>query len=412
MPWFNKFPDLKNDPAYLEPRVTSVETQLAEKTKDSYTRAINVKYPPVPMVGAKGAGFTDDTVVLQNIIDYCGDNNYNVFFPPSDLNKMFYKITAKLVVRDDVSIFGVKGNGGYECESTIRTTAFDQDIFEVRGNVVEIKDLTLVTADPTGHFGCLEHFSSTIRTSSTINFVYGNDPKVEGIWFSQYGARCVTRSDSVQGGIWTNNVVDGAQHGFYGNLKYNLMSNNRFYGITQRAVYATYATNTLMIGNFFDSCNIGLELYNPNLLEADKSGNIDNVLFNGNIFVGTTETPLKLTGVTNSSFTNNRLGRTGSHAVQLSNCSRSIFKNIAIGGIGDFYYSNTSAYFYLDGFNTDHEFGDITVKYSNPTQKADYIFKFTAGNETNYNKNIYRNNHFNITGSSMLGICNVGEHLD
>jgi hypothetical protein len=32
MPWSTKYPDLKNDPRYLEPRVTSVETSLAQNT--------------------------------------------------------------------------------------------------------------------------------------------------------------------------------------------------------------------------------------------------------------------------------------------------------------------------------------------------------------------------------------------
>lgn len=30
MPWGNKQPDLKNDPSYLEPRVTAAETSLAD----------------------------------------------------------------------------------------------------------------------------------------------------------------------------------------------------------------------------------------------------------------------------------------------------------------------------------------------------------------------------------------------
>jgi hypothetical protein len=34
MPWNSKQPDLKNNPAYLEPRVTANETSLAEKVAD------------------------------------------------------------------------------------------------------------------------------------------------------------------------------------------------------------------------------------------------------------------------------------------------------------------------------------------------------------------------------------------
>ena len=44
--------------------------QLAETTKNIDNGIINVKYPPIPLIGAKGDNITDDTVAIQNIANY------------------------------------------------------------------------------------------------------------------------------------------------------------------------------------------------------------------------------------------------------------------------------------------------------------------------------------------------------
>jgi len=42
---------------------------------------VNVKFPPVPMVGAKGDNSSDDTTVIQAIADYCKTNSKILYFP-------------------------------------------------------------------------------------------------------------------------------------------------------------------------------------------------------------------------------------------------------------------------------------------------------------------------------------------
>lgn len=80
---------------------------------------INVLYPPVPMVGAKGDGkylsaggtwytdeamtilATDDTTAIQNIIDYCQTNNRTCYFP-----KNIYTVTSINLNDQEITIEG------------------------------------------------------------------------------------------------------------------------------------------------------------------------------------------------------------------------------------------------------------------------------------------------------------------
>lgn len=72
-------------------KYASYDAQLADN-------AINVKNPPVPMVGAKGdddgnGNGTDDTLTLQNLIDFAQQNGKRLYIP-----KSIYKTTKPLKV--------------------------------------------------------------------------------------------------------------------------------------------------------------------------------------------------------------------------------------------------------------------------------------------------------------------------
>lgn len=84
MPWYSKQPDLKNNPLYLEPRVTANETSLAES-------ATNVKKD-----GAKGDG-TDDTTKIQSVLS----SSKYVLFPYGSS----FKVTS-LTIPDNTIIIG------------------------------------------------------------------------------------------------------------------------------------------------------------------------------------------------------------------------------------------------------------------------------------------------------------------
>ena len=71
----DKIKDVIND---FSSQINTIENKFAE---------INVKYPPIPLVGAKGDGVTDDYEAIQNIVDYCFNNDiYNIYFPEGNYN--------------------------------------------------------------------------------------------------------------------------------------------------------------------------------------------------------------------------------------------------------------------------------------------------------------------------------------
>jgi hypothetical protein len=75
--------------------LTSLTTQLAESTSKLDSTSINVKYPPKPLVPAKGDGVTDDTVALQAILNLAMQTGLDVYFPYGE-----YKVTSPITVID------------------------------------------------------------------------------------------------------------------------------------------------------------------------------------------------------------------------------------------------------------------------------------------------------------------------
>lgn len=61
---------------------------------------INIKYPPIPFVGAKGDSVTDDTTVINSIIDNCNDGDI-IYFP-----KGIYIISDEINIKNGIEIIG------------------------------------------------------------------------------------------------------------------------------------------------------------------------------------------------------------------------------------------------------------------------------------------------------------------
>ena len=63
----------------VDAQFQTVGQDLDKKTKYLNSLEINVKYPPIPLIAAKGDGVTDDTTAIQLILDYT--DNSTIFFP-------------------------------------------------------------------------------------------------------------------------------------------------------------------------------------------------------------------------------------------------------------------------------------------------------------------------------------------
>ena len=88
--------------------VQDVSSQLADTTNDLNGRAINIKYPPSPLVGAVGDLYledgslnptpTDDYAAIQAIINYAMSIGYEVFAPPGG-----FMYTQTLIIDNSLS---------------------------------------------------------------------------------------------------------------------------------------------------------------------------------------------------------------------------------------------------------------------------------------------------------------------
>jgi hypothetical protein len=101
MPWFNKQPDLKNNPLYLEPRVTAAETSLAEI-------AYNVKN-----FGAVGDGVTLDYQAFKDATDLIKSKGSGTLMLEPNKRYLIFNGQSLESLFDMGSIqgFSIEGNG-------------------------------------------------------------------------------------------------------------------------------------------------------------------------------------------------------------------------------------------------------------------------------------------------------------
>jgi hypothetical protein len=100
MGWGNKFPDMKNDPTYLEGRLSNAETSLAEIA--SLLR-VNILNPPSGITPAKTDGITDVGPTLQACINYVNTNGGGDIVIPYNANG--YALNTAVTLKSNVNIF-------------------------------------------------------------------------------------------------------------------------------------------------------------------------------------------------------------------------------------------------------------------------------------------------------------------
>ena len=106
--------ELDDFKATTEQNFLSVNQQLQQSPKLSYEKTridtwrerfdnqiVNIKD-----FGAIGDGKTDDTVPIQNAIDYCIENKYNLYIPKGESGNGRYNITKTLLVHGSIAIYG------------------------------------------------------------------------------------------------------------------------------------------------------------------------------------------------------------------------------------------------------------------------------------------------------------------
>lgn len=89
-------------------QIENVTALLAEKENQLNSQFTNVKFPRVPMIGAKGDGVTDDTVAIQSAIDTVYTDGGGIVYIP----KGVYIVSSTIMVKPNV-IFSGAGAGAY-----------------------------------------------------------------------------------------------------------------------------------------------------------------------------------------------------------------------------------------------------------------------------------------------------------
>lgn len=128
----------------LNDNFSSLQTEITEHKADTTTRAINVKYPPTPLVGCKVDGVTDDTSAFNIIYQHAYDNGLSVFIP--GVMRITGSIGVSTTLTDNRSFPTISGNKAMAVTNNLSNKVQDGSIIlydAVGGSALQIKNLDL-----------------------------------------------------------------------------------------------------------------------------------------------------------------------------------------------------------------------------------------------------------------------------
>ena len=280
--------NINNLPEIVEEAVREfVETKGLENiVRDVFAELvfINVKNPPENMTAAKGDSLTDDTEVLQNLINYAGNNNGILFFPvgnymvksltlPNNVTLMGYdryKTSLVLIGGTNASMFTGNisnctiANMGFNGNRTVQT--LHEPLFNCTINNALISNVLLSNANTLGNFTKADNSHSQFSNIVCNNFndaifINGKSPcSITNILFTMD-----TGSANTLINIDTNNSV----YGIFSNITTN-------YGVVCTGVGNT-GTGTIL--NASTALQNSLPSNNFNIMGTTQSFNITNNLY-------------------------------------------------------------------------------------------------------------------------------------
>ena len=202
-------------------RIANVEANKSDKTlTDELTvqlgqMVINVLHPPIPLQKADPSGNSDNTDIIQGILNYIGDNGGKIFFPKGIYLKERSLNSPKNIIWCGVGAGSVIKTGGFN--SPIKLS--DNNVFEyltVDGNHSELgsEDSTLNTnIQPSGKNILIKDcyfkgsIGSSISSSDGVNVTVRNNV-IDG-----YQDHAVYFSTNSNGIVIEGNMVDGLSKG-------------------------------------------------------------------------------------------------------------------------------------------------------------------------------------------------------
>jgi hypothetical protein len=272
----------------------------------------------------------------------------------------------------------------------------------------------ITVAGGRGYFASLEHKAAADRATAAIRARAGNDPRLTDCWFNAIPGVAVKRdlAQNMQGGIWEGNVVDLAEHGFYGDFTAAKITNNLFYGCTHDAIFMTSGQSPDISGNYFDSNNIDIDVFESTYVGGTIPGTVSGLSIRNNhsqlsrIFA-------RVRGVPFVQLTGNYCYRTLNWPIYLINSSLCrVSENILVGA-GEQRTNPGENYAYIQGEGVliGNHIVNNSLYYVNPTQFAAAGVAFTAGFENYAVQNVWSGNRAFFIGATLnppLFAANLG----
>ena len=226
---------------WIDTVTASVFDALLSQLADN---AINLMHPIVPLMVPKGDGVTDDTLAIQNILNYAGLNNKSVEVP------------------DKTFLVTGLNSGGCKCifghgENSVIKSITNTSVFVLSSDNTKIDNVTLIG-------------NSTLPAQKGININGYFNCSVTNCTFKDFGYDGIYLRDI---GTSARGIHDGATisgNHFYNcergiecdtNAEYVNIVNNVFQEGCAWAIW-TIAGNTLIDGNNITKCNNGIYLGN------------------------------------------------------------------------------------------------------------------------------------------------------
>ena len=191
---------------------------------DLQSQFLNVLYPPIPLVSAKGDGTTDDTTALKNLFN---NTNYNTFVIPNKGND--YIINGEIdITRNNITIVG-----------------FGNPVIKLKDNAVSIP---ITVLNITGHSN-INIEGITFDGNRTHNYDFGlpdangNQPKGQGGTL-----QCIVSLTSCTDFNIKNNILKNSWGGgiFLNDCSSGSVNENKF--IDYRTVGIALRNSTTILG--------------------------------------------------------------------------------------------------------------------------------------------------------------------
>jgi hypothetical protein len=229
-------------------------SSLADRASDTMGRGYNVKYPPAPLVAAKGDGVTDDSAAIQAIINQAAIDGAEVIFP-----KGTFVLANNLVLPSNTVLRGLGGT--LKLVNNATTDPHLATLLWISG----VSNIRILTLNFDGNVANqtpvdTEHDYRCMHIENSSNIVVSN------CYFHDFKHQCI----QIGTGSYTSNgvynlLVDGntftnvwsALQNIESDSKYVFFTNNYVYNCQEHGItFYPGASYVTVSGNIFKNCGL------------------------------------------------------------------------------------------------------------------------------------------------------------